>query len=134
MGIRILSEYLKRIIRRISPSLSWRAGLRREAVLRTDAMFLDHMQVISQVLRYAAVGVGLLKSRAVCALPDRNGLGGRIEIDVSDLLRHDAADTELMLLGRRIELGDSTDLPLTIKTTPDRITRGHWMICPKSFA
>src|SRR5271170_355765 len=40
---------------------------------------------------------------------------------VNDLLRHDAADTELVLRGGRIELGDPTDLPLTIKTTPDRI-------------
>src|SRR5271155_3461141 len=35
---------------------------------------------------------------------------------VSDLLRHDAGDTELVLRGGRIELGDPTDLPLTIKT------------------
>jgi len=40
---------------------------------------------------------------------------------VNDLLRHDAADTELVLRGGRIELGDPTDLPLTIKTTPERI-------------
>jgi glycosyltransferase involved in cell wall biosynthesis len=40
---------------------------------------------------------------------------------VIDLLRHDAADTELVLRGGRVELGDPTDLPLTIKTTPDRI-------------
>ena len=40
---------------------------------------------------------------------------------VNDLLRHDAADTELVLRGGRIELGDPFDLPLTIKTTPDRI-------------
>jgi len=32
---------------------------------------------------------------------------------VNDLLRHDAADTELVLRGGRIELGDPTDLPLT---------------------
>jgi GT2 family glycosyltransferase len=38
---------------------------------------------------------------------------------VNDLLRHDAADTELVLRGGRIELGDPTDLPLTIKTTPE---------------
>jgi GT2 family glycosyltransferase len=42
---------------------------------------------------------------------------------VNDLLRHAAADTELVLRGGRVELGDPTDLPLTIKTTPDRI---HW--------
>jgi GT2 family glycosyltransferase len=40
---------------------------------------------------------------------------------VNDLLRHHAADGELVLRGGRIELGDPTDLPLTIKTTPDRI-------------
>ena len=40
---------------------------------------------------------------------------------VNDLLRHDAADTALVLRGGRIELGDPFDLPLTIKTTPDRI-------------
>lgn len=42
---------------------------------------------------------------------------------VNDLLRHDAADTEPVLRGGRIELGDPTDLPLTIRTTPERI---HW--------
>lgn len=40
---------------------------------------------------------------------------------VNDLLRHDAADTELVLRGGRIELGDPTDLPLTIKVTPEPI-------------
>jgi glycosyltransferase involved in cell wall biosynthesis len=40
---------------------------------------------------------------------------------VNDLLRHDAADTGLVLRGGRVELGDPTDLPLTIKTTPDLI-------------
>jgi glycosyltransferase involved in cell wall biosynthesis len=40
---------------------------------------------------------------------------------VTDLLRHAAADTEPVFRGGRIELGDPTDLPLTIKTTPDRM-------------
>lgn len=40
---------------------------------------------------------------------------------VIDLLRHDAADTELVLRGGRIELGDPTDLPLTIRTTTELI-------------
>jgi len=40
---------------------------------------------------------------------------------VTDLLRHDAVDTEPVLRGGRIELGDPTDLELTTKTTPDRI-------------
>jgi glycosyltransferase involved in cell wall biosynthesis len=35
---------------------------------------------------------------------------------VNDLLRHDAADTGLVLRGGRIELGDPTDLPFTINT------------------
>jgi GT2 family glycosyltransferase len=35
---------------------------------------------------------------------------------VTDLLRHDSADTEPVLRGGRVELGDPTDLPLTIKT------------------
>jgi glycosyltransferase involved in cell wall biosynthesis len=41
---------------------------------------------------------------------------------VNDLLRHAAADTDLVLRGGRIELGDPTDLPLTIytATTPMR--------------
>jgi glycosyltransferase involved in cell wall biosynthesis len=37
---------------------------------------------------------------------------------VNQLLRHDAADTELVLRGGRIELGDPTDLPFTINTDP----------------
>jgi glycosyltransferase involved in cell wall biosynthesis len=40
---------------------------------------------------------------------------------VKDLLRHDAnGGDELVLRGGRIELGDPTDLPLTIKTIPFR--------------
>jgi glycosyltransferase involved in cell wall biosynthesis len=37
---------------------------------------------------------------------------------VNDLLRHDRADSELVLRGGRIELGDPTDLPFTINTEP----------------
>ncbi len=37
---------------------------------------------------------------------------------VTQLLRHDAGDTELILRGGRIELGDPADLPLTVNTTP----------------
>ena len=42
---------------------------------------------------------------------------------ISQLLRYDAADTGLVLRGGRIELGDPTDLPLTINTSP---TRQQW--------
>ena len=35
---------------------------------------------------------------------------------VIDMLRHDRADTELVLRGGRVELGDPADLPLSIKT------------------
>lgn len=42
---------------------------------------------------------------------------------VSDLLRHDAADTDLVLRGGRVDLGDPADLPLTINTRPER---GRW--------
>jgi exopolysaccharide biosynthesis predicted pyruvyltransferase EpsI/GT2 family glycosyltransferase len=45
----------------------------------------------------------------------------RLTLDyVRDALRHDAADPELALRGGRVELGDSTDLPITIKTKTDR--------------
>jgi glycosyltransferase involved in cell wall biosynthesis len=37
---------------------------------------------------------------------------------VNDLLRHDAADTDFVLRGGRVELGDPTDLPLAINTSP----------------
>ncbi len=37
---------------------------------------------------------------------------------VNDLLRHSAADAELVLRGGRIELGDPSDLPFTINTGP----------------
>lgn len=40
---------------------------------------------------------------------------------VTDLLHHYAVDTEPVLRGGRIELGDPTDLPLTIRTTPDPV-------------
>jgi glycosyltransferase involved in cell wall biosynthesis len=39
---------------------------------------------------------------------------------VNDLLRHDAADTEPVLRGGRVELGDPTDLPITIRTATTR--------------
>ena len=39
---------------------------------------------------------------------------------VIDLLGYDAADTEPVLRGGRIELGDHTDLPITIRTTTTR--------------
>jgi len=38
---------------------------------------------------------------------------------VIDLLRHDAGDSGLVMRGGRIDLGDPTDLPLTIKTDPE---------------
>jgi GT2 family glycosyltransferase len=37
---------------------------------------------------------------------------------VNDLLRHDAADTGLVLRGGRVELGNPSDLPFTINTSP----------------
>jgi len=40
---------------------------------------------------------------------------------VNDFLRHDAASAELVLRGGRIELGDPTDLPITINTIDSRI-------------
>ncbi len=39
---------------------------------------------------------------------------------VNELLGYDAADTEPVLRGGRIELGDHTDLPITIRTTTTR--------------
>jgi glycosyltransferase involved in cell wall biosynthesis len=41
----------------------------------------------------------------------------------NDLLRHHAADTQLVLRGGRVELGDPTDLPFTIDTNPNV---RHW--------
>jgi glycosyltransferase involved in cell wall biosynthesis len=38
---------------------------------------------------------------------------------IADLLRHDAADTGLVLRGGRIELGDAADLPITINTSDE---------------
>jgi GT2 family glycosyltransferase len=48
---------------------------------------------------------------------------------VNDLLRHDAADTEAVVRGGRIDLGDPTDLPLTIIT---RAVRKRWSRAMKS--
>jgi glycosyltransferase involved in cell wall biosynthesis len=48
---------------------------------------------------------------------------------VNDLLRHSASDTALVLRGGRIELGDPTDLPFTINTSP---TRTHWSLAENS--
>lgn len=38
---------------------------------------------------------------------------------VIELLRHDAADTDMVLRGGRVELGDPTDLTLSVKTSQD---------------
>jgi glycosyltransferase involved in cell wall biosynthesis len=48
---------------------------------------------------------------------------------VNDLFRHFAADTELVLRGGRVELGDPTDLPFTIDTNPN-LTR--WTLAANS--
>jgi len=40
---------------------------------------------------------------------------------LNDLLRHAAADTDLVLRGGRIELGDPTDLPVSIDIRPTRL-------------
>jgi glycosyltransferase involved in cell wall biosynthesis len=48
---------------------------------------------------------------------------------VNDLLRHDSADTGLVLRGGRIELGDPEDFPFTINTEP---TRKCWSRALKS--
>jgi glycosyltransferase involved in cell wall biosynthesis len=42
---------------------------------------------------------------------------------VIDVLRHDAMDTDLVLRGGRVELGEATDLPLTIKRSR---TQARW--------
>jgi glycosyltransferase involved in cell wall biosynthesis len=39
------------------------------------------------------------------------------EDHITDALRHNAADTELVLRGGRVELGDPSDLPISIKTS-----------------
>jgi glycosyltransferase involved in cell wall biosynthesis len=44
---------------------------------------------------------------------------------IRDLLRHDANDTEFVLRGGRVELGEATDLPITINTTN---TRARWSL------
>jgi GT2 family glycosyltransferase len=49
---------------------------------------------------------------------------------IADLLRHDAADRELVLRGGRVELGDPADLPICIKTT-DAMQRWHRQKYPK---
>jgi glycosyltransferase involved in cell wall biosynthesis len=43
---------------------------------------------------------------------------------VIELLRHDSADTDMVLRGGRVELGDPSDLTLSIKTSPD-LMRWH---------
>jgi glycosyltransferase involved in cell wall biosynthesis len=48
---------------------------------------------------------------------------------VNDLLRHDAADTDLVLRGGRVELGDPTDLPFTVNTSP---TLKRWSLALNS--
>jgi GT2 family glycosyltransferase len=49
---------------------------------------------------------------------------------VKNLLRHDANDTDLVLRGGRIELGDPNDLPVTIKTSMQG-QRWHLQSAPK---
>lgn len=48
---------------------------------------------------------------------------------VNDLMRHDAADNNLVVRGGRVELGDPSDLPFTINTKP---TRMRWSLAENS--
>jgi glycosyltransferase involved in cell wall biosynthesis len=48
---------------------------------------------------------------------------------VTDLLRYDAADMDLVLRSGRIELGDTADLAITINTSPDHM---RWSLASKS--
>jgi glycosyltransferase involved in cell wall biosynthesis len=48
---------------------------------------------------------------------------------ISQLLRHDAADTHLVLRGGRVELGEATDLPITINTADTTL---RWRLAENS--
>lgn len=49
---------------------------------------------------------------------------------INDVLRHDAADTRLVLRGGRVELGDPADLPFTINTSR---TRRQWCLADNTL-
>jgi glycosyltransferase involved in cell wall biosynthesis len=60
-------------------------------------------------------GIGAAQGELVVFTDDDCRLSNNYIIDA---LRYNAQDTELVLRGGRVELGDPTDLPLTIKTLP----------------
>ena len=75
-----------------------------------------------QLLFEPQAGLSRARNRALCAA--RADLLAFTDDDcwlskdyVSQLLSYDAADTDLVLRGGRVELGDPTDLPLTTNTT-----------------
>jgi GT2 family glycosyltransferase len=73
-------------------------------------------------------GPGLARAQNAALRAARGGLFVFTDDDcqltksyIRNLLHYDAADTTLVLRGGRIELGDSTDLPLTINNNPNLI-------------
>jgi GT2 family glycosyltransferase len=95
-------------------------------IIVTDGLWASGSPYPVRLLQEPEAGLSRAHNRALCAGPGEllafTDDDCRLSKDyVNDLLRHDAADSEPVLRGGRIELGDPTDLPLTIKTTPERI-------------
>ena len=117
----------------ISTAILNAEGVQAEIVVVDNASQDDTFAVVSEWAKTSRVAVKLLREPCPGLANARNcGVSGSCgtllaftdddcRMDASyvlDALRHDAGDTEPTLRGGRVELGDATDLPITIKTSP----------------
>ncbi len=117
----------------ISVAILHADGVQAEIVVVDNASQDDTFTVVSEWAKASRVAVKLLREPCPGLANARNrgvrGSSGTLlaftdddcRMDaayVLDALRHDAGDTGPTLRGGRVELGDTTDLPITIKTSP----------------
>ncbi len=117
----------------IAGSISAAQPVEAEIVVVSNACTDNTSQLVTEWAKQHAFSVRLLDEPKKGLATARNcGIRGakgdllaftdddcRMTLDyVQSLLRYDSIDTGLVIRGGRIDLGDPTDLPLTIKTDP----------------
>jgi glycosyltransferase involved in cell wall biosynthesis len=125
----------------IAASLAYAAPLDAEIVVVDNGSQDATLRIVEQwatgsafpvrLLVEPRAGLSVARNRALCVVQGEllvfTDDDCRLSKEyVNDLLAHDAADTELVLRGGRIELGDHTDLPVTIRTTTTRQRLNRW--------